>query len=147
MWGAESPKTKGTEMKLAIPTVAVAASAALLVACAPEMRASTAAQDYATHCASCHGASGRGDGPAAAGLTPRPADLTTISARHGGTFLRLQVLGWISGYTMGRSESHMPVYGRLLDGERIMYDAGDGNPAPTPARIVGLVEYLERLQK
>lgn len=30
---------------------------------------------FATHCASCHGSSGRGDGPAAAALTPRPADL------------------------------------------------------------------------
>jgi putative copper export protein/mono/diheme cytochrome c family protein/peroxiredoxin len=31
---------------------------------------------YRTHCASCHGVGGRGDGPAAAGLLPRPADLT-----------------------------------------------------------------------
>jgi putative copper resistance protein D len=31
---------------------------------------------YAANCAICHGASGRGDGPAAAGLPIRPADLT-----------------------------------------------------------------------
>jgi putative copper resistance protein D len=31
---------------------------------------------YAANCALCHGASGRGDGPAAAGLPIRPADLT-----------------------------------------------------------------------
>jgi putative copper resistance protein D len=31
---------------------------------------------FVTHCAVCHGASGRGDGPAAAGLVQRPADLT-----------------------------------------------------------------------
>lgn len=134
-------------MKLAIPTVAVAGAAALLVACAPEMRARMAAQDYAEFCVSCHGPSGRGNGPAAAGLTQRPADLTTISARHGGSFPRLQMLGWITGYTMGRTESDMPQFGRLLDGRTIMYDAGDGNPAPTPERIVGLVEYVERLQK
>jgi high-affinity iron transporter len=35
-----------------------------------------AAADFATHCAVCHGATGRGDGPAARGLTPPPADLT-----------------------------------------------------------------------
>lgn len=29
---------------------------------------------YATHCASCHGEAGRGDGPAGKGLEPRPAD-------------------------------------------------------------------------
>ena len=34
---------------------------------------------YAARCAQCHGASGRGDGPAGAGLTPRPADLTARS--------------------------------------------------------------------
>jgi len=32
---------------------------------------------YATLCASCHGASGKGDGPALAGLAHRPPDMTT----------------------------------------------------------------------
>jgi mono/diheme cytochrome c family protein len=31
---------------------------------------------FRTHCAVCHGAAGRGDGPGAAGLNPKPADLT-----------------------------------------------------------------------
>jgi mono/diheme cytochrome c family protein len=31
---------------------------------------------YDAKCASCHGAAGKGDGPAAAGLTPPPSDLT-----------------------------------------------------------------------
>ena len=30
---------------------------------------------FQTHCAVCHGPRGRGDGPAATGLNPRPADL------------------------------------------------------------------------
>ena len=30
---------------------------------------------YQTYCAACHGEKGRGDGPAGAALTPRPADL------------------------------------------------------------------------
>jgi cbb3-type cytochrome c oxidase subunit III len=32
---------------------------------------------YATHCVECHGADGRGDGPAAPVLTPRPRDFTS----------------------------------------------------------------------
>jgi high-affinity iron transporter len=40
----------------------------------PDLR--LAATDFATHCALCHGATGHGDGPAAKGLTPPPADLT-----------------------------------------------------------------------
>ena len=35
-----------------------------------------AAADFTTHCVVCHGATGRGDGPGAKGLTPPPADLT-----------------------------------------------------------------------
>ena len=40
----------------------------------PDLR--PAAADFAAHCAVCHGAAGRGDGPGARGLTPPPADLT-----------------------------------------------------------------------
>lgn len=38
------------------------------------------AELFVTHCASCHGSGGEGDGPAAGGVTPRAADLTRLSA-------------------------------------------------------------------
>lgn len=135
-------------MKLVIQTAVLAGAATLVVACAPEVRTGTGARDYAQFCASCHGADGRGNGPALAGLSPRPNDLTTIRARNGGTFPRLQVMGWIAGHTMGRSDSHMPQFGDWLEqGGTVIHDAGDGNPAPTPARLVGLVDYLETIQR
>jgi mono/diheme cytochrome c family protein len=34
---------------------------------------------FETNCATCHGATGRGDGPAAKGLVPAPADLTAVT--------------------------------------------------------------------
>ena len=37
---------------------------------------------YQEDCALCHGESGRGDGPAARGMSPRPADLTTHVSLH-----------------------------------------------------------------
>jgi len=37
---------------------------------------------FAANCASCHGASARGDGPAGAALNPRPADLTVMAGQH-----------------------------------------------------------------
>lgn len=37
---------------------------------------------FAENCASCHGASARGDGPAGAALNPRPADLTVMAGQH-----------------------------------------------------------------
>ena len=49
----------------------VAAAGAILAACAPEQQVSGRAL-YADYCASCHGAGGRGDGPAAAGLGKAP---------------------------------------------------------------------------
>ena len=41
---------------------------------------SRGAQIYHESCASCHGSLGRGDGPAGAGLDPKPADLTDAAA-------------------------------------------------------------------
>lgn len=133
-------------MKFATPALVALGGAALLIACTPAPQADSGAADYAQFCASCHGPAGKGDGPAAAGLAPRPTDLTRISARSGGSFPRLQVMGRINGYTMGRSDSHMPQFGDLLEGETVMYDPGDGITAPTPARLVALVEYVERMQ-
>ena len=40
------------------------------------------AQVYAQNCASCHGASGHGDGPAAQALSPRPANLAWLVNSH-----------------------------------------------------------------
>ncbi|WP_295667705.1 cytochrome c [uncultured Mucilaginibacter sp.] len=37
---------------------------------------------YVTNCAPCHGEKGKGDGPAAASLTPHPADHTSAALRN-----------------------------------------------------------------
>ena len=37
---------------------------------------------FAANCASCHGASARGDGSAGAALNPKPADLTVMAGQH-----------------------------------------------------------------
>ena len=41
---------------------------------------------YLTHCASCHGKAGRGDGPMAPYLRVAPTNLAVISTRHEGVF-------------------------------------------------------------
>lgn len=120
---------------------------ALTAACMPEDRITTGAGDYRTFCAACHGPEARGDGPAAAGLTPQPADLTLIAREHGGSFPRAQVMSRIYGYTMGSSDSPMPAFGHLLEGKTVLYDSGDGRQTPTPWRLVALSQYLERIQR
>jgi mono/diheme cytochrome c family protein len=37
---------------------------------------------YQTHCVVCHGSEGKGDGPAAAGLTPRSTNLLKMAGHH-----------------------------------------------------------------
>jgi hypothetical protein len=122
-------------------------SVGLLAACVPE-EGPTGAEDFDLYCASCHGAGGKGDGVMATELTAGPSDLTRLSARNGGTFPRLRVMAKIWGYTGGRDgEAIMPNFGPLLDSALVPYDAGDGIESPTPIRLIGLAEHLERLQR
>jgi len=39
-------------------------------------------QLFNTNCVACHGPAGRGDGPAAPSLNPRPADLAAMAGHH-----------------------------------------------------------------
>ena len=119
----------------------------LLAACVPE-EAPTGAEDFADFCSACHGPGGKGDGPMAAELASKPADLTGLARRHDGDFPRLRVMAKIWGYTGGRDGAAvMPNFGPLLDSQLVPYDAGDGIESPTPLRLIQLAEYLETLQK
>jgi mono/diheme cytochrome c family protein len=59
------------------------------------------AKVYADNCASCHGASGYGDGPAASNLNPRPANLAWLS--------RMPMSRWDSFMFWTVSEGGAPV--------------------------------------
>ncbi|SPH17014.1 hypothetical protein DEA8626_00528 [Defluviimonas aquaemixtae] len=126
----------------------IAAALAALAACAPERQVSGRAL-YAEYCTSCHGPGGRGDGPAAEGLGKRPADLTGIAARNGGTFPMVAVMSTIDGYTRrGDRSSVMPELGiALQEGPLVLIETEPGNTTPTPANLVALAEYLTRLQR
>ena len=70
-------------------------------------------QLYGDHCAVCHGAEGYGDGPAAAGLRPRPADLT---AQHTADHTAGDIFWWLTHGMQGRA---MPGFqNRLSEEER-----------------------------
>lgn len=122
-----------------------------VAACVETEKVPTGAEDYADFCAACHGANGKGDGGVASVLDRRPADLTRLSARNGGTFPGTEVMAKIWGYTgvaPGRqdSASPMPEFGPLLQGNLVPYDGGDGIATPTPVRLVQIAEYLRLLQ-
>lgn len=123
------------------------AAFALLAACQPQPQANGKAL-FHDFCAGCHGADGRGNGPAAAGLARRPADLTQIAARNGGSFPKVKVMDWIDGFS--RAGKHggevMPVFDPLLVGPNVLVDTGNGVLTPTPVQLVALAEYVESLQ-
>ena len=131
---------------LILPVLAVPLA---LAACVErEAPPPTGAEDFANYCAGCHGTLAKGDGPAAAGLSRSPADLTRISARNGGVFPGTKVMAKIWSYSGGPgAETPMPSFAPLLDGELVGYDGGDGISSPTPVRLVQVAEYLKSLQE
>lgn len=98
------------------------------------------AEMYKTWCASCHGEKGKGDGPAAAALKTRPADLTQLTKKNGGKFPTERVRNSIEGSekVSAHGSREMPVWGTFFR------SIGDGGAATY--RIVTLANYVESLQ-
>ena len=130
-------------MRVFLPLAAVVGLAACLP---PGAVRTTGASDFADLCAPCHGTSGVGNGAMAADLAVKPADLTGLSARNGGTFPMARVMSKIWGYSGGAVPSMMPQFGPLLDSPTVLVDVGDGVQTPTPERLLDLAEYLVSIQ-
>ncbi len=69
---------------------------------------------YEAQCASCHGVSGKGDGPAGQALTPPAADLTTVTAGDDYEFYRISEGGAMDPYN-----SSMPAHKSVLSEDEI----------------------------
>lgn len=81
---------------------------------------------FSNDCAACHGAAGKGDGPAAAGFRPRPRNFASPQ-------------GWTRGYTLAE------IYTTLTEGVQ-----GTGMPAfdtMPPRDRFALAHYVESLGK
>ena len=108
--------------------------------------------EYMGSCASCHGADAMGDGPAAASLSPKPADLTKIAQRNNGTFPSKDIYAYVDGQKMigPHGNREMPVWGYryLADAlERAQEVPHDVDPnAFVHDRIAALVKFLESIQ-
>lgn len=134
-------------MGLAKPVILGVAAVLGVVACLPPQEVQTSgASDFVALCAPCHGPTGVGNGPAAADLAIKPADLTGLAARNGGTFPLARVMSKIWGYSDGVVPSMMPEFGPLLDSPKVLVDVGDGIQTPTPERLIDLADYLASIQ-
>lgn len=102
----------------------------------------TGRDSFERYCASCHGSDGRGTGPVAAALKTRPADLTTLADRNGGTFPRARVASSIAGIDAplpSHGTREMPVWGSTFRGL-------ESSEARVKVRLANLVAYVESLQ-
>tara|TARA_R110002110_G_scaffold77667_15_gene204051 strand:+ start:1416 stop:1811 length:396 start_codon:yes stop_codon:yes gene_type:complete len=117
------------------------------------MQGTAQAQDAATgkglydnHCAVCHGAEARGNGPMAPALLLQPPSLREMSARHGG-FPITRIVTRIDGRDPLISHgSPMPIYGPFFEGDDTALKSETGQPIMTSRAIVDLVAFLQGIQ-
>lgn len=106
-------------------------------------------REYESKCASCHGVSGKGDGPIRELLTKSPPDLTVEAKNNGGVFPMERLYKVIEGADVpAHGGRDMPVWGREYKHEAAEYymDTPYDPEAYVRARILSLLEYINRLQ-
>jgi mono/diheme cytochrome c family protein len=109
---------------------------------------------YATYCASCHGAAGRGDGPLTEVLTVKPANLTRLGEKYGRPLPVDRVAGFIDGRADVKAHGprEMPVWGEQLYRGEAGKSPGPGSPsaalreAARRGTIELIVAYLDTIQ-
>jgi len=97
-------------------------------------------QMYKDYCAACHGANGKGDGPAAELLKTPPADLTTMAKHNNGKFpadhFEAVLRFGVGGHAHGTID--MPIWGPLFSAQ---------NKDLVQMRITNLESYVASIQQ
>lgn len=110
---------------------------------APHTSAASGKEMYTAYCASCHGTSGKGDGPAASALKTPPTDLTTLKSKGDGKFPSDHIYQVIKGdaNTPSHGSKDMPVWGPVF------VRLSGSHEAEVHQRIDNLTKYIGSLQK
>jgi mono/diheme cytochrome c family protein len=103
---------------------------------------------YEKYCATCHGHQAKGDGPSAALLMIKPADLTQLRKRNGGQFPFWRAYRMIDGreQVRGHGTRDMPLWGfvfQVEEGAR----TGPYQEDLVRGRVWQLVYFLESIQE
>ena len=133
-------------------TVLGAAAVVLVIVTAPAAKSQTPATGisgsdegrklFVTYCASCHGRSGRGDGPAADNFRIRPANLTRLASSSAGVFLTERIHRIIDGREVTAHGSiDMPVWGDVFKHKQGLDEDA------VKVRIDAIVRYLKSIQE
>lgn len=100
------------------------------------------AELYANYCASCHGRSGKGDGPLATELRDKPTDLTQLAKKNGGTFPAEAIRKEIDGKSLsvrGHGSPDMPIWGDVFTNVR--------DYTPLQDKLTALTKHIQSLQQ
>jgi mono/diheme cytochrome c family protein len=141
------------KIKTALVGAALACTTGVALAQAPAP-VDPGALEYRSSCAACHGLDGKGDGPTRPALVRRPTDLTTLAKANGGVFPVQRVYEVIDGRqaVTAHGTRDMPMWGTQYLAEadsQYRYTEGmgsHGREAFVRARVMALVDYLNRLQ-
>jgi mono/diheme cytochrome c family protein len=100
-------------------------------------------QLFNTYCASCHGVTGVGNGPAAMSMRRKPPDITGLALANGGMFPAERMRRIIDGREIeAHGNRDMPVWGDAFKAIR-----GGYSEESVRARIGLIVEYLASIQR
>lgn len=104
----------------------------------------TGEQLYVRHCASCHGITGKGDGPVAQSLGKPTPDLTTLARQ--GRFDEANLMAIIDGRRVVpvHGPREMPVWGAVFSAE---HEESPYQEYTTLLHTEVLVEYLRTIQE
>ena len=136
--------------------IAISAIAVSLAFLASEARAQSGSDygkaEYESNCASCHGLSGKGDGPLARLYFKNSTNLTTLAKRNGGVFPAQRVFEVIDGRKEVKAHGprEMPVWGsdyRKTVPDLLEYGFTNLRGAIAHTKIISLVDYLRRTQE
>lgn len=107
-------------------------------------------REYEENCATCHGLSGRGDGPLSRYLTRSPPDLTQLAKANQGRFPFEKVYEIIDGRRMLQLHGtrEMPVWGREFTSSKYFAEHREPYNAESFARdrLLNLVAFIRQLQ-
>jgi mono/diheme cytochrome c family protein len=103
-------------------------------------------ETFQRFCASCHGESGQGDGPVAAGLKISVPDLTMLAERYGDEFPDSALRKIIDGreIVIVHGTRYMPVWGYEFWLEEGADEAAQRN---VETIVENLIAYLESIQR
>jgi len=96
---------------------------------------------FNAYCAVCHGAGGKGDGPAAKALNKAPANLTQLAAKNDNKFPDAVVSRYIAGddAVAAHGTRDMPMWGQV-------FHSMGSSAAVDQLRIRNLTDYVKTLQ-